>query len=419
MVVRIKTGKSIHGALSYNERKVKEGTAECIGGNGYLTEVNELKFYDKLEVFMNLNERNTRTGTNTIHISLNFDPTENFTKDALNEIASSYMDKLGFSDQPYLIYEHRDAAHPHVHIVSTLIRSDGSRIPTHYQGKNESEKARKEIEKEFNLVVAQSKSNKIDESIKPVDGIRVAYGKNETKRSIERIVLNVTRNYRYTSIAELNAVLRLHNVNADRGGVKSQMFLKGGLHYSVTDDKGKRIGVPIKASGLRGKPTLKFLEKKFKENAILRQAARDPVKRIIDAALLVSSVKSAKDFSNVINSQNIRVLWRINPQGRIYGVTFVDQDRKVVFNGSDLGKAYTSNSILEKISVRDNAVVVKPTHGTQIDEDQPRGKNPMESPSQLEFIMERLAYVHSKEDRSSPESALRLNTRRRKKKRPS
>jgi len=60
-----------------------------------------------------------------------------------------YMEKIGFCEQPYLIYRHYDAGHPHIHIVSINIRRDGSRISLHNIGRNQSEKARKEIENEF------------------------------------------------------------------------------------------------------------------------------------------------------------------------------------------------------------------------------------------------------------------------------
>jgi uncharacterized protein YijF (DUF1287 family) len=53
------------------------------------------------------------------------------------------MEKIGFGEQPYLIYKHEDAGHPHIHIVSTTIKADGSRINTHNIGRNQSEKQEK------------------------------------------------------------------------------------------------------------------------------------------------------------------------------------------------------------------------------------------------------------------------------------
>jgi len=44
------------------------------------------------------------------------------------------------------------------------------------------------------------------------------------------------------------------------------------------------------------------------------------------------------------------MLLRQNDEGRIYGITFVDNQHKVVFNGSDLGKGYGAKAILERLN---------------------------------------------------------------------
>src|SRR4028118_1493788 len=90
----------------------------------------EMNFYDKLNRFQNLIELNKTATTNTLHISLNFDPSEKFKREKITQIASAYMEKIGFGEQPYLVYEHRDAGHPHIHIVTTSIQENGKRIDT-------------------------------------------------------------------------------------------------------------------------------------------------------------------------------------------------------------------------------------------------------------------------------------------------
>ena len=146
MVAKITVPGSIKRALNYNEQKTKEGLAECIYAHNFLKEAAQLNFYEKLERFERLIALNKRAATNTIHVSLNFGLNENIEGEKLVEIATVYMQKIGFGGQPYLVYQHHDAGHPHVHIVSTIIQKDGKRISLHNLGKNESNKARKEIE---------------------------------------------------------------------------------------------------------------------------------------------------------------------------------------------------------------------------------------------------------------------------------
>ena len=183
MVAKITVPLTIQRALNYNEQKMREGKAECIHAHNFLQEAEQLNFYEKLKRFESLISLNKRAATNTVHISLNFGLNEKIEKDKLAEIASVYMDKIGFADQPYLVYQHHDAGHPHIHIVTTNIKKDGKRISLHNLGRNESTKARKEIEITYKLMKAEDQTKQQSEEIKPINVQRVTYGKSPTKRS--------------------------------------------------------------------------------------------------------------------------------------------------------------------------------------------------------------------------------------------
>lgn len=358
MVAKVISGKNIRGLLNYNENKVSEGVAQCIAASRFGCDPLMLTFSDKLNRFRKLTALNPKVRTNAIHISLNFDVNEKLTNEQLHTIASDYMTRIGFGEQPYLVYRHTDAAHPHVHIITTNVQSDGKRIDIHNIGRNQSEKARKEIEVVYGLVRAESKKKKRE--IEPVQIEKAVYGKSETKRSISNIVRMVTRSYKYTSLPELNAVLRQFNVIADRGEEGSQMHSKKGLLYRLLDEKGKKIGVPIKASSIYGKPILVNLEKQFKLNEALRKPFRDGLKTTIDQVLKKPLSKDA--FVKTLANKGVFVLFRENDEGRIYGITFVDNKNRVVFNGSDLGKAFGAKAILEQLSQTQGAT----SSGTQL-----------------------------------------------------
>ncbi|MBX2900333.1 MAG: relaxase/mobilization nuclease domain-containing protein [Cyclobacteriaceae bacterium] len=348
MVAKVISGKSIRGALNYNENKVKEGNASCLLAHKFGSAVSDLSFSNKLTRFEKLTQRNPKVKTNALHISLNFDTTERLEVRKLKVIAQTYMERIGFGEQPYLVYQHTDAAHPHVHIVSTIIQPNGKRIDIHNLGRNQSEKARKEIEREFNLVQAESKSKKKLE-LQPIEATKAIYGKSETKRAISNTVRWVTQKYKYTSLPELNAVLRQFNVIADRGTEETQMFKKRGLQYSLLDKNGEKVGIPIKASSIYGKPILPWLEKQFKLNEALRQPFKEHLRQQIDKAL--SKGNGITAFEKSLAAFNIFMLLRQNDEGRMYGITFVDNQNKVVFNGSDLGKGYGAKAILERLNV--------------------------------------------------------------------
>ncbi|MGE9310435.1 relaxase/mobilization nuclease domain-containing protein [Niabella sp. CJ426] len=349
MVARIVTGKSIKGAVNYNEEKVRKGLATLIGAQGYTASPEHLTFKGRLLRLERLAAGNSRAKTNCVHISLNFEPAEKLSDEKMTQIAERYMQGIGLGAQPFLVYRHTDAGHPHMHIVTTNIQSDGQRISLHNIGKEKSEPIRKEIEQRFGLVPSEGRE-KDSPYLKPADLEAASYGKSGTKKAISNIVRTVVREYNFTTLAELNAVLRSFNVVADRGEPDSKMFAAKGLCYFITDAKGNKVGVPIKASAIYSKPTLPSLEEKFVKNAEQRWRFKTPLKNAIDKA--VTEVKDADKLVAALKADNIDVVFRRNPE-RIYGVTFVDHRSMSVFNGSDLGKNYSAAQLLARLTTDD------------------------------------------------------------------
>ncbi len=350
MVAKITVPNSFKRALNYNEQKMKEGAAECIYAHNFLKEAEQLNFYEKLNRFEGLISLNKRASTNTVHISLNFGLNEKIEREKLAEIASVYMSKIGFAEQPYLVYQHLDAGHPHIHIVTTNIQQDGKRISLHNLGRNESTKARKEIEIAYKLVKAEDQKKQQSGDIKPLNTQRVNYGKSPTKRGIINVLDSVIPKYKYASLAELNAILKLYNLVADRGKEEGIIFRKGGLVYRVLDERGNKIGVPIKASSIYNKPTLSFLETKFKENELPKQEHKKNLKTSIDW-IMVKPPKSLQAFKLALEKEKINLVIRQNDNGIVYGLTYIDHNTKCVFNGSDIGKEYCAKGILEKCGI--------------------------------------------------------------------
>jgi hypothetical protein len=351
MVAIIKTGHSIHNIFNYNENKVKQGVAECLGEGNYPIDVDQMNLNMKLNRFLKqlaLNENVTR---NSVHISLNFDLSEiNLSKEKLMDIANTYMDKIGFGQQPYLVYQHHDSGHPHIHIVSIKVRADGSRIDMQNIGRNQSETARKEIEKSFDLVIAEKGNKKNNLELLAIPSGKIQYGKIQTKKAIGNVLNAVLPSYAYASLPELNAVLKQYNVYADRGSENSRIFKTNGLVYRILNEQGKPIGVPIKASDFHNKPTLKFLEEKFKVNKNKPILYSKRIKNGIDLALL-NKKTTLSELTKTLEKQGINIILRTNAESIIYGITYVDHTTKCVFNGSSLGKEYSAKAIQERCEV--------------------------------------------------------------------
>lgn len=331
--------------LLYNEHKVSGGEAVLILSSGFAGDIDKLNFNQKLQRFQHLTELKPNVKTNAVHISLNFHSIEKLDTLKLQQIANAYMEKIGLGEQPFLVYRHDDAAHQHLHITTTNIAADRTRIDLHDIGLKLSEPARKELEITFGLVKAESKRAKQQGAIKPADLQQAKYGALPTKRTISNIVTAVAKDYTFTSLAEYNAVLKCFNVVAFRGAEHTAMFEKKGLMYSLLNAHGKAVGVPIKSSSFYSKPTLRILERKFGKNIEKRKAFKADLKQRIDRVLENHPSIAKASFEAAIKKQGIQVSFRQNEQGLIYGITFVDHRNKAVFNGSDLGKAYSAKAI--------------------------------------------------------------------------
>ncbi len=346
MVTTMTASQCIKRSLLYNEHKVRAGKAECLMAVGFLKDANKREFEEKLKRFQNRMALNERSKSNTIHISLNFHNSDALNKEKLISIAQEYMEKIGFQRQPYLIYQHYDAGHPHLHIVTTNIKRNGTRINTFNFARYESAVARREIDIKYGLVSGEKKLNAEKLEI-PALAQTVYYGKSETKNSITKVLGAVLNKYKYASLAELNGLLRLYNIFADRGRENGFIFSKKGLLYCLLDEKGKKVGVPIKASTLCMKPTLAFLEKKFKENEVVKL---DYKHRLLSSLNWVN-FKAPKDltaFKNGLEKEKISLGMHQNKEGILDSLIYIDHKSKCVFNSSELEEQYQIKAIMIK-----------------------------------------------------------------------
>lgn len=347
MVAVVHQSRSLRVCLNYNEQKVSAGLATCLAAGFYPMDAADMSFQQKLRRLELLTELNQRTKVNSVHISLNFHPSEKPSEDLLREISEVFLDRIGFGGQPYLLYQHFDAGHRHIHLVTTNIKADGRAINLHNIGKDKARPACIELEKAYGLVVADSKEKSLRERIKPLNVQRALYGRMETKRAMNGIINVVSEQYRFTSLAQFNAVLSLYNIVADTGGEDSRVRKHEGLVFRVLDAGGNKVGVPIKASDFASKPTLKFLRERFVQNEPLKQAGKARVTNAVNMALL-QGTKNLEALKLGLQQKGIDLAVRQNANGLVYGLTYVDHDKKLVFNGSELGKAFSAKAILER-----------------------------------------------------------------------
>jgi hypothetical protein len=338
MVAKINLGNSLFGALSYNQEKVDAGEAKIIYSNliaqtysgEYTIPLSQRSFEHYLTV-------NKKTEDPVVHISLNPHPDDRLTDEQFREIAQEYLEKLGYGNQPCLVYKHEDIGRHHLHIVTTCVKEDGKRINGSYEHRR-SKNITRELEKKYNLVPAEKKKaiDKIPlNRVNPEDG--------NIKGQVSNVVKSLIKDYRFQSINEFRALLSLYGITVEevKGEVRGRTY--HGIVYSALDKKGRKAGNPFKASLIGRDAGAKALQKKMAADKLKMKdkAACNRTKRIVSAIL--SKDLNRKDFRKELEKNGISVIFRENGDKRIYGVTFIDHHEKFVFNGSRMGKEFSAN----------------------------------------------------------------------------
>lgn len=337
MVVRIKTGKRIQGALTYNEQKVRQGKAELILASRFGAELQNMGFSQKLERFQLLTRRNQYVKRNTLHLSINFSPNDRVDQTKMQAIAHDYMKRIGFGEQPYLVYYHKDTAHPHLHIVTTNIRPNARPINMHNLAILKSEPARKAMEIEYSLIPAESVKREVLPVLRPVNLVGVLSGKQEEKRQLSNVVKNVVASYQFRNLDEYNAILRFFNVQADPGAEGSRLHNYKGLIYTTIDQHGERIGVGVKASDIDGQPTLKNLTWKFALAEKLRESRLEKSKAKLEKVMALPYSLAHHLLTSPDSKVKIDVRPQFNETGEIDSFMVLDHQTKIITSTRELG----------------------------------------------------------------------------------
>lgn len=344
MVAKIDSVRSIKDVLLYNEGKIKKADAKLLFAAGFPWGVDTIRFDCELEVFNKLLRQNLRSKKNSLHITLNFSSKDNLDEGKLIKIANDYLTKLGLASQPYLIYQHFDAGHPHLHIATVCIADGGKKINTFQYKGGCSFHASNELEEIYGLTRAMGQNKEMSEQLKAVRLERVVYGKVEVGNAIGAVVGEVLHSYKCCSLPDFNLVLNQFGIRVDPGRRGSRMYNGRGLLYMVLDEDDNKVGVPVKASNIYGKPTLLHLEKRFASNLSRCEPNKRRLRFWLDKAL---SSADRVEAEKLLSRNGIRIIFRKDPTANCIGITIIDNAARAVFNHEVLGEKYGVQAFLK------------------------------------------------------------------------
>ncbi len=361
MVAKISSSASLGSALAYNINKVTKGEAEVLGTNLIFCPADgAFKTADVLSDFETFMPLRYRTENPTFHVSLNPHPDDNLSDAELAAIAEEYIERMGYGSQPYLIFKHEDIDRHHIHIVSTRVDGEGKKINDKFE-RRRSKQITRDLEQKYGLHIAEKQSKTQKSELQMVD-----ISKGNVKVQVENIVKEVNNHYHFMSFTEYKAVLSKLNITAEE--VKGTRYGKeiNGIVYCATDHNDKKVGNPFPASDLGDFAGAKALEKKYiaSKTAMIEGKMISPLKRHIDTAISKSTTK--EELQRNLYAAGVGVTFRENSEGRLYGITYIDHTTGATLNGSRLGKEYSSNAVIERLSAPKET-----TAQSQIDATQP------------------------------------------------
>ena len=334
MIAKIGKGSNMCGAILYNQQKVDKE-------NGAVLLLNKIPdtmdgrysasyFNQCFEPYLSANIKTEKT---VRHISLNPDPTDKVSDEQFAEMARVYMERMGYGNQPYIVFKHTDIDRSHIHIVSTCVGIDGKKIPDDYDHPRSMAICR-DLEQKYNLHKATEIEQKQNDKIfKPVN-----YQTGDIKSQIASVVRHLPKYYRFSTMGGYNALLSLFNITAEEVKGERNGQTVNGLVYVALDQNGNKASNPFKASLFGKDAGVAQLQKHFEQSKekMKTNPARSVLKNTIELA--IHTTNSETDFKKQLVEQGVNTVVHRNDSGRIYGITFIDNGNRTVWNGSQLDR---------------------------------------------------------------------------------
>ena len=354
MIAKISSTENLGGALGYNFKKVEKEEASILLAQGLYQ--NKEGTYTMAEVFADMQAvipEKCRKKKMVFHCSLNPHPDEKLSDETLTQIAKEYMETLGYGKQPYIVFKHNDIAREHIHIVSLRVDSEGKKINDKFE-KRRSKQITDTLERKYNLITSSKVSGKVETETPKVD-----IDRGNIKEQVASIIRMVLKHYKFCSLGELNAILNKYNLAVEEVKTEFRGKKYDGLVYVPTDDKRGKVSTPIHASDIgRGVGYTAVQNRMQKSKQNVKPLIPTVRNKVLQA--MRTSPKTEEELRQRLEEQGLRVVIRKNESGRIYGITFIDDEQGVALNGSRLGKGYAANVF--------NAYFTNPTYNPFLDE---------------------------------------------------
>ena len=338
MIAKISSSENLAGALGYNFKKVVSGGASVLLAESLYA--NPGGCYTMEEVLSDMQAaipKKCRTKNVVFHCSLNPHPDEKLSDEQLTQIAQEYMQTLGYGEQPYIVFKHNDIEREHIHIVSLRVNSAGEKINDKFENRR-SKRITDLLERKYGLIPStptkeQRTNAPASQELLPLDNIR-----SEMAQTLRGVLML----YHFCSLGEFKAILGAYQLTIEEVKNTYRGREYNGFVYAPTDEAGNKLCPPLHASKIGRGVGYTALQSKMRQS---KQRIKPFLPEIRQRVLAVmrTSPRTEEELLASLEKSGLRCLIRKSEGGRIYGITFIDDNLGIALNGSRLGKGYAAN----------------------------------------------------------------------------
>jgi hypothetical protein len=152
MIGKVTIGSSFGGVVRYVTQKPEARLihAEGVRMENFQTAIDDFNMQRKLNPDL-------RRAVGHISLSWSKNDAEKLTSEIIMQRAKEYMQKMKIDDTQYLLVEHRDKNHPHVHLIYNRVSNQGKTISDRFQ-KERNQKICKEMTLKYGYYLGKDKS---------------------------------------------------------------------------------------------------------------------------------------------------------------------------------------------------------------------------------------------------------------------
>lgn len=332
----LKASPTAHGALEYNENKVLRGDAELVD-YANLPDDCPSTIEQAFDELIESPAVTTQSVSRVFHMTLGPGPFDEISQEKAKELIAEVMQKMGYGEQPYVVYFHHDIDRGHYHIVAPRVKKNGRLVDSSFEGKK-LVNILKELEGKYNYTFGKKQEVGIQPNLPVVRTLEFKKGDANVRNTLQSLFEEALK-YDFHSLFQFGCILLAMNVRL------TMRKRKDGTTAAVLeglDEKGNRATMKLSMEKTLGYNGAQYYNERLQENnqiGILQLGRKVAVKEISDFCM--EETGSAEEYCKALEEAGIRhVLLRDEKTNDIKRVILVEKSSQTIVDTAIKGELF-------------------------------------------------------------------------------